>query len=261
MNERISLCISGISGRMGQIIERLALHDPAIGTLIGVDVNIPQPAEGLFGPARLAEALALSRSDVLLIFHNDPLAAVSQTEIAAKLGVPVIIGTTGLEEHHGVMLFVYSKDIPVLPASNFSLGVAVQRRLIALAASMLPVEYQPEVVDKHHAKKLDAPSGTAMMLAKTICEARQWDPATAIQCGRVGRSQGPRANEIVGIQTLRAGTISGTHEVTFAGPGEVVEINHVAQTPDIFAQGALAAVKWIIGKAPGVYSIDNVLEG
>lgn len=264
MAEGIRLCISGICGRMGMKVFKLAENDRAIGRISGIDtVN-----NGLVPVHRVSINMAdlkskeiqtvLAQTDVLLIFHDNPLSAAAQAKLAAKKGVNAVIGTTGLGFADLAAIHRLRKQIAVIQTCNFSQGVAVFAKTIRQIASALPPDYHAEIVEEHHFKKLDAPSGTAFMLAQAICAARGLRPEKAIQCGRSGRSGGVRPNDIVGIQSVRGGSIAGIHEVIFAGQGETLRFRHEAGDPDVFARGALAAVKWIAGKPAGLYTMEDV---
>ena len=172
-----------------------------------------------------------------------------------------VVGTTGFDSSHYETLKACAVTSPVLIASNFSLGINLLDCLLFQVAKTLPPGFQIEIVEEHHKGKLDAPSGTAEMLAHTACLARSLNPETCIQRGRAGRSETPREDEVVGIHAVRGGTITGTHTVIFAGPQEVIRFIHEAQSPEIFARGALRAVKWITLMPAGWYTMENVLLG
>ena len=254
----IRLCISGIYGRMGKLVEKLARQDRTIDEVVGIELSgqgvLP---DGVFNQTRLDEALR--KSDVLLVFTNDPASVVEQARAAVRQDVRVVIGTTGLLPPQLAALRKCSEKVSVLQASNFSLGVTLFANQMAQAAVVLDESYEVEIVEEHHGRKLDAPSGTALMLARVICEARGWDPEVAIQCGRSGRAGTPRLTQIVGIQSVRAGNIAGNHEVIFVGPNEQLRYKHSAGGPEVFAEGALTAVKWIANEGPGWYSMNQVL--
>jgi len=254
----IRLCISGISGRMGQIVERLARADAEIDPILGIDAVIPRPADGLFGPARLEEALR--QVDVLLGFTNNPQAAVEQTHKAAELGVKVVIATTGFSEEQEQILRALACKVPLIKASNFSLGINLLEQIVAQIAGALPWGYHPEIVEEHHARKLDAPSGTAETLAKAVAKGWKLDATKLIERGRSGRAKEVRRHDTIGIQAVRGGNIAGNHQVLFAGPSENIRVCHEALSPQVFAEGALVAVKWIFQQdKPGWYSMARVL--
>ena len=264
MAEGIRLCISGICGQMGTKMFKLAEADRAIGHISGIDLI----DNGLVPVHRVSINAAdlkskeiqtvLAQTDVLLIFHDNPLSAAAQAKQAAKKGVAVVIGTTGFSFTDLADIRGLRKKTAIAQTYNFSLGMTVFAKTIRRIASNLPSGYHVEIVEEHHFKKLDAPSGTAFMLAQEICAARGLKPEKAIQCGRSGRSDDVRDNGIVGIQSVRGGSIAGIHEVIFAGPGETLRFKHEAGDPGVFAQGALAAVKWLAGKPAGIYTMADV---
>lgn len=253
----IRLCISGIGGRMGQMVQRLAKADPEIVFVVGIEAEVPQETDELFPACRVRQALV--RADVLLGFTNNPEAATKQSVLALEHEIPVVLATTGLSAEQISSLRLICEQAPIIQASNFSLGITIFIQQLGQIAAALPGSYHVEIVEEHHFKKLDAPSGTALMLAQAICQARGWDPAKAIQCGRSGRSDSVRPDNIIGIQAVRGGSIAGIHEVIFAGENETLRFRHEAKGPEVFAQGALTAVKWIIGREPGWYTMADVL--
>jgi len=256
----VSLIISGVGGRMGQLVEALAIKEPGIGPVSGIDTRLVTTSTIQVKPGEPLPAQATAGIDVLLIFNNDPDSVVVQAESAAKTKTAVVVATTGLGETRLASLRVLSGSVPVLVSNNFSLGVNVMNAVLAKMAKALPPYFQIEIVEAHHGRKLDAPSGTARMLAQTVCQSREWNPELAISVGRqAGRSESPRLDEQVVIHSLRAGSIAGDHTVLFAGPSETLCLEHHAQSPQVFAEGALATVKWIAGKPAGWYTMDQML--
>lgn len=173
----------------------------------------------------------------------------------SKHGAALVSGTTGAS--HALLDRVdrASGGIALLHAANFSLGVAVTRALVRRAAAALPVSFHPEIAEIHHQRKVDAPSGTALALAHDIDAARGVSACITGRSGQVGE----RTDHEVGVFALRGGDVVGEHTVYFFGQGERVEIAHKATDRRIFARGAIAAARWIAGKAPGRYTMDDVL--
>ncbi|OGY49646.1 MAG: 4-hydroxy-tetrahydrodipicolinate reductase [Candidatus Buchananbacteria bacterium RIFCSPHIGHO2_02_FULL_39_17] len=255
---------------MGMMVAELTKTDPEISVATGIENPTKADQYGrirnevliIFPPKDHLENISdlLKSADVFLIFHNDPEAVVPQTAIAAQCKVATIIATTGLSQTQLNELRKLSDGIPILQATNFSLGVTVLNHLVNLAAKFLPLNYQTEIIEEHHSRKLDAPSGTAQTLIQAICDARFSSPEFAVCCGRQGRSDAPRPNGQIGVHSIRAGNITGNHEVVFAGPAEVLRLRHEAQGPEFFAQGALTAVKWLARQEkPGWYMMEDVL--
>ena len=191
--------------------------------------------------------------DVCLDFTS-PDGLLTLCGIAVKRGVKIVSGTTGLGDNHMRELALGAENIPILHASNFSIGVFVLNRLVKLAAEFLPKDFDIEIVERHHSKKKDAPSGTAMTLLKSIQSVRHCTE----NFGRNGHCE-RNANEVC-LHSVRGGDIVGEHEVLFAGQGERLELIHRATNREIFARGALyAAQKFAKFSQPGLYKLDDVL--
>jgi 4-hydroxy-tetrahydrodipicolinate reductase len=171
--------------------------------------------------------------------------------------VPIVIGTTGHGGEFDARIAAASRDIAVLVAPNTSIGVAVAQELVRIAARALPAEFDIEIVEAHHKHKLDAPSGTALALAQSAATARGLDPNEDTMTGRAG--QGARRDGEIGIASVRAGDIVGTHTVLFAGSGERLTVGHEATDRSIFANGAIRAAAWLATQKPGRYTMANVL--
>ena len=171
--------------------------------------------------------------------------------------VPIVIGTTGHGAEFEARIAGASREIAVLVAPNTSIGVAVAQELVRIAARSLPPEFDIEIVESHHKHKLDAPSGTALALADSAAKARGLDSHADTLTGRTGTSA--RRSGEIGIASLRAGDIVGTHTVLFAGTGERLTVGHEATDRSIFALGAIRAAVWLAGQKPGRYTMANVL--
>lgn len=193
-------------------------------------------------------------ADVVIDFSL-PAGAEAALEFAVASGQAFVSGTTGTGEAFSRKLASAATTIPVLHASNMSLGVAVTRAATRLAAAALPREFQPEIVELHHRHKVDSPSGTALSLAADIAASR---PETEVNHGRTGAS-GPRGPQELGVHGVRGGDVVGEHIVYFFGDGERIEITHRATDRRIFARGAVAAALWLAGRPPGLYTMDDVL--
>ena len=186
-------------------------------------------------------------------------AAIAATlDWAERTATAVVIGTTGLDVAQRALLQAAAGRIPVLLTPNTSTGINVLFWLAHEAARLLGPEYDVEIVEMHHHHKRDAPSGTARRLAERILEARGGDWARDVRHGREGLV-GPRVPGEVGMHALRGGDVAGDHTVIFAGPGERIELTHRAHGRATLAQGALRAAEWLRGRAPGLYSMNDVL--
>jgi 4-hydroxy-tetrahydrodipicolinate reductase len=171
--------------------------------------------------------------------------------------VAIVVGTTGHAADFEARVAAAARDIPVLVASNTSVGVAVMQELVRIAAQALPREFDIEICEAHHKHKVDAPSGTALSLANSAAQARGLDPHADTLTGRSGHAA--RRDGEIGIASLRAGDIVGSHTVLFAGTGERLTIGHEATDRGIFAEGAVRAAIWLAAQKPGRYSMANVL--
>ena len=181
----------------------------------------------------------------------------SLAEACADAGTPLVIGTTGHTEEEAGRIRACGGSIPMVWAGNYSIGVNLLIHLVRQAAARLPEAYHPEIVEMHHRFKKDAPSGTAENLLEAVLEGRQWTPDAAVR-GRSGLT-GERPDREVGVHSLRGGDVIGEHTVVFAGPSERLELSHAAGDRSIFARGALAAAKWVVGRDPGIHRMEEVL--
>lgn len=198
----------------------------------------------------------LNHCDIVIDF-SAPLATEALLEQALRHPRPLVIGTTGLSTHQFNLLKEASSLMPVLYATNMSLGVALLNRLVETASKVLN-DFDIEVVEMHHRHKKDAPSGTALTLAASAARARGLDLDEVRISGRNG-SIGERSKDEIGVFALRGGDIVGRHTVGFYNDGEFVELNHTATSRDTFAKGAIRAAKWLVNQSQGIYSIDDCL--
>lgn len=238
----LKICINGFKGRMGNAIAETAEqagHEVTGQVDIGDDLNA-----------------ALSKSDVVIdfSFHTATRAVF---ESAASLGKPIICGTTGHTQEERADLLKIAEAVPTVWAGNFSIGVNLLCYLTEKAAEILPLSYNAEITEMHHRMKKDAPSGTALMLAESVLGPRNLS-YDDLQHGREG-VPGERGEREVGMHSLRGGDVVGDHTVIFSDIGERLELTHKASSRTIFSRGAVKAAEWTVGKAPGVYSIRDVL--
>ncbi len=250
------IALTGALGRMGTLIIQEAAKLEGLELVAGLDVvgaGKELPGGILVRDAsELEAALRETRTDVLIDF-TIAKAAVENASIAARLGVDLVVGTTGLSpEQHAVMKSAIEGNCAAVISPNFSLGVNVFWKLVAQAAQALK-DYDIEVIEAHHNQKKDAPSGTALATVEAIASALG---EKQIVYGRKGLV--PRGKEI-GVHAVRGGDIVGDHTVLFAGSGERLEIKHQAHSRSAFASGAVRAAAWVAGKKPGIYSMADVL--
>ena len=219
-----------------------------IGELAGIaplGVNVAGELSPDLGGAQVA--IDFSRPELSLRALN----------VCRAARVPIVIGTTGHEAEFDARVAAASRDIGVLVAPNTSLGVAVARELVRIAAQGLPADFDIEIIEAHHKHKVDAPSGTALALADSAAKARGLDPNADTLTGRAG--QAARRSGEIGIASIRAGDIVGTHTVLFAGTGERLTVGHEATDRSVFAHGAVRAAAWLATQKPGRYSMAHVL--
>jgi len=197
-------------------------------------------------------------ADVAIDFSL-PDAAVKTIDFCRESKVALVLGTTGLDEEQMEKVESASAKIPVLYATNMSVGMNVLFSLVGKLALKLGEEYDIEIVEQHHRFKKDAPSGTALTLAEKIRSATGRDWPGSLKYGRSGTGT-MRQKGTIGIHAVRAGDITGVHSILFSTLGETVTLTHTAHSRDTFARGALHAAQWIVGKKPGLYSMADVLE-
>lgn len=260
------LAISGASGRMGQRLVRLVRENPDFeltGALespdspnLGKDAGLVAGV-GDIGVAVTSDFAAATAGAEAFLDFSTPDAVDENIVLAAEKKIPAIIGVTGLGEDTLGKLLAASQKIPILHAPNMSFGINLLYRTVEEIAGRLGREYDIEIIEAHHNKKKDAPSGTALAIFEKLRAARNY-PEDSAKPGRVG-AVGPRPQKEIGIHAVRAGAIVGDHTVLFAGPGEVIEVTHRAQSRDAFATGALKASLLMVGKAPGLYSFSDVM--
>lgn len=199
----------------------------------------------------------INNCDVVVDF-SAPGATEELLETTIKSGdKPLVIATTGFNKHQQNLLIEASKKVPVLYATNMSLGVAVLNKLVALASKTL-AEFDCEIVEQHHRYKVDSPSGTALTLAEHAAKARDLDLDNVRISGRDGVI-GARTKDEIGVMSLRGGDIVGRHTAGFYNDGEFIELNHTATARNTFSRGAIKAAKWLVNQKPGLYSINDCL--
>lgn len=260
------LIIHGAAGRMGRRLIALALEAPHDWTLTAALDTPHHPLlgqdSGLLASTRpsgipLSSALE-SRSDVLIDFSL-PDALPALLEAAVRTQTPLVSGTTGLDEDLRQRLLAASSQIPILHSPNMSIGVNLVFLLAKQIAHALGEDADIEILEAHHNLKKDAPSGTALRLAEMAAEGRSLALQDVARYSRHGILPSRPRHEI-GIQTLRGGDIVGEHTAYFCMQGERIELTHRATSRDIFARGALRAARWLLGRSPGLYSIQDTLS-
>jgi 4-hydroxy-tetrahydrodipicolinate reductase len=229
----VKIGVNGALGRMGARILALAKDSK--------DLEIAGAFDA--GGTKLSADALKSKGRGVLIDFSSPEGTLAAADAASQAGWALVVGTTGLDAKQSEALKKAAQAVPVVVSSNMSIGVNVVLALLAMASKKLPPDFKVEMSEAHHVHKKDAPSGTALMLAKEIAAARPMDFAALSKS----------------IHVIREGEIIGDHSVSFAGPEETIEIKHHAKSRDIFAQGALTAAKFAAEKKPGLYSMRDVL--
>lgn len=264
-NSRI--VVAGAAGRMGRALIREVLRAPGLvlsgaferadSEFIGADAGALAGA-GPAGLAVAADAEAALKGAAALIDFTTAGAAAANARAAAAAGAALVLGTTGLSEAEAAEVEKFSRKIAIVRSGNFSLGVNLIAGLVEEAARRLPDEYDIEIFEAHHRDKIDAPSGTALMLGRAAAAGRGCDLEGRAVRARDG-AVGPRRAGDIGFSVMRGGGMVGEHRVVFAGDDEIVEIAHRAIDRGLFARGAVAAAKWALGRPAGLYSMRDVL--
>ncbi|MTD94987.1 4-hydroxy-tetrahydrodipicolinate reductase [Hyphomicrobium sp. xq] len=262
----MKVAVMGVAGRMGQELVRAA-HAAGCGIVggveregspvIGSDIGLVSGLPPLGVPVTSDAIDVISRCDGILDFTT-PKATVEFAGLAANARAVHVIGTTGLSAEDEAQIAAAARHAPIIKAGNMSLGVNLLVALARRVAEALDEDFDIEIVEMHHRDKVDAPSGTALMLGAAAAEGRGIDLGKRAVRARDGHT-GPRQRGDIGFATLRGGSVVGDHRVIFAGAGERVELVHVAGDRSIFARGAVKALQWGYGKAPGLYSMSDVL--
>jgi 4-hydroxy-tetrahydrodipicolinate reductase len=267
---KIRIIVAGAAGRMGRTILSLAHRDPEI-QIAGAFERSDSPAVGrdvgeLIGTGSIGVPVHPDLRECIkfgkvVIDFTDPSAVPHNLEIALKARRAMVIGTTGLDQGFVAKLHAfYSEKIPILQSPNMSLGVNLLFHLVSQTADMLSDRYDVEIVEEHHRHKKDAPSGTALELARLIAKERGINlrDKDNVHYGRQGLV-GERKRGTIGIHAVRGGDIVGNHQVSFISEGERIELIHKASSREAFAHGALLAAKFLAKKKLGFYNMQQVL--
>jgi 4-hydroxy-tetrahydrodipicolinate reductase len=261
------IAVNGAAGRMGKtLIEAIAANPDTTlaaaverpdSTLLGAD------AGELAGLGRNGIRIVGSLADVIdafdvLIDFSSPGASADNARLCASAGKAMVVGTTGFDAAQLEQVNTAARAVPLCMSSNFSTGVNLCFRLLDIAARVLGDTVDIEISEAHHRHKVDAPSGTALSMGQVVAGALGRDLEKVAVYGREGQT-GARARDTIGFATVRAGDIVGDHTVLFAADGERIEITHKASSRMAFARGAVRAAAWLPGRAPGLYSMQDVL--
>lgn len=263
------IAVMGAAGRMGKtLIDAVQQRSP----LCGLTAAIVRPGSSLIG-ADAGELVSLGQLGVplssdlqavvgdfdVLIDFTLPEVMLKNLEICRQSGKAMVIGTTGLSPAQKQLLAEAGKDIPIVFAANFSVGVNLSLKLLDMAARVMGEDADIEIIEAHHRHKIDAPSGTALRMGEVIADALGRDLQKVAVYGREGHT-GARERETIGFATVRGGDVVGDHTVLFATEGERLEITHKASSRMTFAKGAVRAALWLKGREPGLFDMQDVLD-
>ncbi len=248
----INVIISGCNGRMGRVVEEICNTDPDVNVVAGFDIL--GSTEHDFPVFTFSDMFDGSADVVIDFSHPSTLSALLSFCKSRKIGA--VLATTGYSDEQLAEIEDAASIIPIFRSANMSLGINVVIELVKKAAAVLS-GYDIEIVERHHNRKIDAPSGTALMLADAAASAVPYMPEYAFSRNEVRQ---PRGKAEIGISAVRGGTIVGDHEVIFAGHDEIIELHHHAASREIFANGAVKAAKFISCKTNGLYSMSNLVS-
>ena len=261
------IAVMGAAGRMGRELVRAVHATPGCAVAGGAEMagspSLGQDVGELAGigplglPVTSDAAGLLTRCDAVIDFTS-PAATVVFAGLAAKAGIIHVIGTTGCDVEHNAAIKAASRTATIIKAGNMSLGVNLLTAITRKIAEALDEDFDIEIVEMHHKRKVDAPSGTALMLGQAAASGRRIDLESRSVRSRAGHT-GERKRGDIGFAALRGGDVVGDHTVIFAADGERIEITHRASDRSIFARGAVKAALWGRGRAPGLYAMTDVL--
>ena len=246
---RIILC--GANGKMGRVIQSVVAARDDAQIVAGVDIN----TDSAEFPVYSSISEVKEEADVVIDFTNPSLLG-SLLDYAVSKKMPVVIGTTGYDDKQKQQIEAASKETAVFFTYNMSLGINLLASLAKKAAQILSDDFDIEIVEKHHNQKIDAPSGTALMLADAICE--EIPEPMKYEYDRHSKREKRTKNEI-GMHAVRGGTIVGEHEIIFAGRDEIITLSHSARSKEVFAVGAVNAAVFMAGKDAGMYSMKEMI--
>lgn len=250
-----NIILCGCGGRMGQAIVRACEASNDLRIIAGVDVNADAVAPACAFPVYTTVSEFPGSADVIVDFSHHT-ALPSLLEYAVRTKTPLVVSTTGHTEEETKMMKEASNDVAIFFSRNMSIGINLMIELAKTAAKTLGVAFDVEIVEKHHNQKLDAPSGTALMIAEAIAEERE-ESKFVYDRHAVRQKRDPHE---IGIHSIRGGTIVGEHDAIFAGKDEIVTISHTATSREVFAEGALRAAAYLANKGAGFYNMTDLIH-
>ena len=250
----LKIIISGCNGHMGRVVETLCNADPQVQVVAGFDVLGSTDREF---PVYTSPSQFTGCADAVIDFSS-PAALDGLLAFSKATKIPLVLATTGFTPEQVAQIGAAALEVPIFRSANMSLGINVLLELVKKAAAVLGDSYDIEIVERHHRRKVDAPSGTALMIADAAASACGHDTQYVFERHSVRQ---PREKREIGISAVRGGTIVGEHEIIFAGHDEVMEIKHTALSREIFAQGAVEAAKFMATvSAPGLYDMSQLVK-
>jgi len=250
----INIALFGCNGKMGQVISNLLMNDDDAKISFGFDINTEKKNSY---PVYDDVSKIKEKADVVIDFSH-PSFLPSIIRYCKENNCGAVIATTGLSSEQIKDIEDLSKEVAVFRSANMSLGINLLISLVKKAVSVLEDKFDIEIIEKHHNQKIDAPSGTALMIADEISEVLE-NKASYVYNRHSVRKK--RSKNEIGLHAIRGGTIVGEHDVIFAGNDEIIEINHKAMSKEIFAVGSIKAAKYIADKKCGMYSMNELIEG
>ena len=263
----MKLAIAGAAGRMGRVLTRIIHETPGVTVAGGIEPEGSAHAGadmgelaglGPIGIAITDDPLPLFTQIDGVIDFTIPAATLALAELSAQARIVHVIGTTGIDDNGQAKIRAASRHARIVKSGNMSLGVNLLAAMVRKVAAALGEDFDIEVLEMHHKHKIDAPSGTALLLGEAAAKGRGIDLKTRSVRVRDGHT-GARPAGHIGFATLRGGSVVGEHTVMFAGAAERIELTHKAESRDIFARGAVRAAIWGFDKRPGLYSMSDVL--
>ena len=248
----INVLVNGCNGRMGQVVCELLKENDSLNLLCGFDKNnLIQNEFPIYDDFSKIE----QKPDVIIDF-SIPIATMNILEYAVKNSIPIVIATTGFSEEQNNMIKEYSKDIPIFKSANMSFDIMVMKKIVSWLASYMK-NTDIEIIESHHNRKIDSPSGTAQMLADSINLAL----GNTMHCEYDRHSKHEkRDKQEIGMSSIRGGNIVGEHTVQFIGDFETFEIKHTSYSRNVFAEGSLKAAEFIVKQKPGLYSMEEIFS-
>ena len=251
----VNIILSGCGGRMGQAILRAAKDDKSCRIVAGIDINADSISPACEFPVYQSISEFSDKADVIIDFsHHTALPALM--DYATRTSTPIVVATTGHTDEEKAVMTEGAKKVAIFSSGNMSIGINLLIELARVGAKTLGDAFDVEIIEKHHNQKLDAPSGTALMIADAIKEERE-ETEYVYDRHSVRRV---RDKSEIGIHSVRGGTIVGEHEVIFAGTNETITLSHSAASREIFANGALRAAKYLASKGAGVYDMSDLIN-